>query len=76
MKETIGNIRDKISVLDESKVVSLLIDGLPEQFPCSFIYDLVEYSGGKLEHVESVIIEDDFSATVTCLKPTALSLIK
>lgn len=76
MKETIAGLRDKISVLDDNKVVSLLIDSLPEQFPCSFIYDLVEYAGGKLEHVESVIIEDDFSATITCLKPTALSLIK
>jgi hypothetical protein len=62
--------------LDENNVVSLLIDGLPEQFPCSLIYDLVEYAGGKLEHVESVIVEDDSSATITCLKPTALSLIK
>ena len=53
-----------------------MIDGLPDQFPCSFIYDLVEYAGGKLEHVESVIVEDDTSATITCLKPTALSLVK
>lgn len=48
MKETIAALKDKISVLDENKVVSLLIDGLPEQFPCSFIYDLVEYAGGRL----------------------------
>jgi hypothetical protein len=42
--------------LDGNKTASLLIDGLPEQFPCSFVYDLVEYAGGRLEHVESVII--------------------
>lgn len=76
IKETINELKGKIEPLDENKTVSLLVDGLPEQFPCSYIYDLVEYAGGRLEDVESVIVEDDTSATVTCLKRTALSLIK
>jgi hypothetical protein len=76
IKATIADLRSKIEPVNENQTVSLLIDGLPERFPCSYIYDLVDYAGGKLEDVESVIVEDDFSATITTLKATALLLIK
>lgn len=56
--------------------MTFTFDGLPEQFPISFVYDLVEYAGGKWEEVESVEIKDDFSASVVCLKHTALQVIK
>jgi hypothetical protein len=41
VKDTIAELKAKIDVLDASKSASLLIDGLPKQFPCSLIYDLV-----------------------------------
>lgn len=41
VKDTISELKAKIDVLDVSKSASLLIDGLPKQFPCSLIYDLV-----------------------------------
>jgi hypothetical protein len=41
VKDTIAELKAKIDPLDANKSVSLLIDGLPKQFPCSLIYDLV-----------------------------------
>jgi hypothetical protein len=41
VKDTIIELKAKIDALDASKSASLLIDGLPKQFPCSLIYDLV-----------------------------------
>lgn len=72
----IAGLREKIEAIDENHTVTLTFDELPEQFPISLVYDLVEYAGGKWEEVESVEIKDDFSATLVCLKHTALQVIK
>lgn len=43
----IAGLREKIEAIDENQTVAFTFDGLPEQFPISFVYDLVEYAGGK-----------------------------
>jgi hypothetical protein len=76
IKKTIAELKAKVQPIGENQTASFLIDSLPDKFPCSYIYDLVEYVGGSIEDIESVIIEDDFSATITCRKETALLLTK
>lgn len=47
------------------------INNLPEEFPLSFIIDLIELSGGSLEDVIDMDVVDDFSADLIVKKKTA-----
>lgn len=47
MKETIKELTEKVSSINETQNVTLLFDNLPESFPCSFVYDLIEWAGGS-----------------------------
>lgn len=62
--------------MKDEQVVSIKFDGLPEAFPLSFIYDLVDYVGGSYSDIESAVIIDDFSAELKVLKSTALKIAK
>ena len=47
------------------------LNNLPEEFPLSFVLDLLEISGGLLEDVEDIDIVDNFSADMIVKKRTA-----
>jgi hypothetical protein len=49
---------------------------LPENYPLSFVFDLIEYVGGKWEEVEEAHVVDEFAAELVVLKETALKLAK
>ena len=55
----------------EDEAVLVKINNLPEEFPLSFILDLIEISGGFLEDVEDIDIVDNFSADMIVKKRTA-----
>lgn len=54
----------------------MLIDNLPEHYPLSLVYDLVDYAGSSWEEIQSVVAVDDYSARIVCTQSAALKLIK
>lgn len=62
--------------MKDEQVISIKFDGLPEAYPLSFIYDLVDFVGGNYSDIESAVIIDDFSAELKVLKNTALKIAK
>ena len=56
--------------------VTFLLDNLPENFPCSYVFDLILYVGGSHVDVIQVTIDDSYSASLTVTIPTALKVLK
>lgn len=71
MRETIQELKGSLKDVAEDGAVLVKINNLPEQFPISFIIDLIELTGGQLEDVEDIDIVDDFSATMIAKRRTA-----
>lgn len=71
MKETITHLKDSLKDVAEDGAVLVKINNLPQEFPLSFILDLIEVSGGFLEDVEDIDIVDNFSADMIVKKRTA-----
>ena len=69
-------MQNKISALKDNEVIVIRFDNLPENFPLSFVYDIVEYSGGKWEDIEEAKVIDDFAAELTVMKDTAMKVAK
>ena len=67
---------DKVSALKENEVVVIRFDNLPENFPLSFVYDIVEFAGGKYDDIEEARVIDDFSAELEVAKDTAFKIVK
>ena len=44
MQEEIVNLQKKLDELEENDLVKILLNNLPENFPCSFILDLFAFS--------------------------------
>ena len=76
VKKHIKELTDKIEKISDEQAVVLRFDNLPENYPLSFVYDLVEYVGGKLEDIEEAHIVDRACAEILVLKDTALKITK
>lgn len=50
------------------------MNNLPEEFPLSYILDLIDVSGGFLEDVEDISIVDEYGAEIIVTKRTAEKL--
>lgn len=76
MRNIIKESKELVSSMKDDEVVSIKFDGLPEAYPLSFLYDLIDFVGGSYSDVESAVIIDDFSAELKVLKNTALKIAK
>ncbi len=38
--------------MTENQVIKIKLDNLPEDYPLNFVYDLVDFVGGKWEDIE------------------------
>ena len=76
MKETIQNLQKDIEGLEEDQLVKIIIDNLPEAFPCSLILDLCSFSDTPMEEIYSMTLVDDYSAEMVISKKGALKFLK
>jgi hypothetical protein len=76
VRKHIQEMTEKIKAMTEGQVILMRFDNLPENYPLSFVYDLVDFVGGKWEDIEEADAVDDFSAELLVLKATALKLVK
>jgi hypothetical protein len=65
-----------MSKMTPEQAVLLRLENLPEHFPLSFVYDLVEFVGGKWEDIEEAHAKDESSAELLVLRDTALKMTK
>ena len=59
MQEEIVNLQKKLDGLEEDDLVKILVNNLPENFPCSLILDLFAYSNTPIEELYNIILIDE-----------------
>ena len=58
VRHLISEFRETVEKIGDNQVITIRLDGLPENYPLSFIYDLVEYTGGCYSDLEDVTVDD------------------
>ena len=64
MRKHIGEIKEKVESMKEDEVIVMKLDNLPENYPLSFVYDLVHFVGGSASGIEEAHAIDEFKAVV------------
>lgn len=58
VKATIKEFKDKVTAMTDNQTIEIKLDYLPEYFPLSFVYDLVDFVGGNIEDIEEIFAND------------------
>lgn len=45
----IKELQEKFEIMSSEQAILIRLDNLPENYPLSFVYDLIEFVGGKWE---------------------------
>ena len=62
--------------MKQDEVVVMRFDNLPENYPMSFVYDLIDFVGGNPADIEEAHAIDQFAAELSVYKETALKMVK